>query len=471
MAANKIDWLLLFKRCQLRKIMVDNGSFFAFPTLGAGDNMISVYAENRVNVERSIRLLNQLITSLYDASFELNAKNLKDINIPLCLGKLSQSAGVTASYFDDSQVITLFGTEKQVKHAYQLLVKAPFFRESQVYTTFRLELATEQLEFISGKKNGKINKIMKACIVNIRFVTVNEYNSSIIIESTHDKSAFEGLLLLQDELPAEASFYVPEIYHRRIIGVGGKNIQKVMKKYGVYVKFSGAEELATLGGYFENEDNVVARTPMKNQINLENLKQTVTDFIGIEKDKNYVSQPFAVPFALQRTMLHQHGSEIREICRSHNTKIYWPERLGTSQIEIYGPQSHISAISLFLLSIIRIEQPLVVEYTKELERAISKDLIAQLRSDLEDSVHLIDIIVWQQQHQTHSDQLEFAWMNHVKDKVIVFRMLYSLISKQHIEKTKSIIQNRLEETCSISIEEIGSHSTFLDTYHDPLEGK
>jgi hypothetical protein len=33
--------------------------------------------------------------------------------------------------------------------------------------------------------------------------------------------------MLQEELPAEVSFHVPESYHKRIIGVGGKNIQKV----------------------------------------------------------------------------------------------------------------------------------------------------------------------------------------------------------------------------------------------------
>jgi hypothetical protein len=31
--------------------------------------------------------------------------------------------------------------------------------------------------------------------------------------------------MLQEELPAEVSFHVPESYHKRIIGVGGKNIQ------------------------------------------------------------------------------------------------------------------------------------------------------------------------------------------------------------------------------------------------------
>lgn len=86
--------------------------------------------------------------------------------------------------------------------------------------------------------------------------------------------------MLLEELPAEVSFHVPESYHKRIIGVGGKNIQRIMKLYGVYVKFSNAEEFAALGGYLDNEDNVVARTPAKNAINLESLKQSVMELVN-----------------------------------------------------------------------------------------------------------------------------------------------------------------------------------------------
>lgn len=81
-------------------------------------------------------------------------------------------------------------------------------------------------------------------------------------------------------MPAEISFHVPELYHKRIIGVGGKNIQRIMKKYGVYVKFSNSIEHAQLGGYFSNEDNVIARTPMKNQANLLELKGEIMEICG-----------------------------------------------------------------------------------------------------------------------------------------------------------------------------------------------
>ena len=115
--------------------------------------------------------------------------------------------------------------------------------------------------------------------VKIKFETFNDYNFLMDVSGS-DVGALHGLSMLQEELPAEVSFHIPESYHKRIIGVGGKNIQRIMKTYGVYVKFSNAEEFAALGGYIDNEDNVVARTPSKNAINLESLKQAVMEMVN-----------------------------------------------------------------------------------------------------------------------------------------------------------------------------------------------
>lgn len=120
---------------------------------------------------------------------------------------------------------------------------------------------------------------MQTTNVKIKFETFNEHNFLIDIAG-NDASVLQGLSLLQEELPAEISFHVPESYHKRIIGVGGRSIQRIMKKYGVYVKFSNAEEFAAMGGYNDNEDNVVARTPAKNAMNLENLKQSVMELVN-----------------------------------------------------------------------------------------------------------------------------------------------------------------------------------------------
>ena len=52
-----------------------------------------------------------------------------------------------------------------------------------------------------------------------------------------------------------------------------------MKQYGVYVKFSSNVEYNSLGGYYSNEDNVIARTPTKNADNLYELKNTVLELL------------------------------------------------------------------------------------------------------------------------------------------------------------------------------------------------
>jgi hypothetical protein len=144
---------------------------------------------------------------------------------------------------------------------------------------FQIELANEHRDFISGKKNGKINKIMKVAGVKIKFETFNDYNFLMDVSGSNI-GALTGLGMLQEELPAEVSFHVPESYHKRIIGVGGKNIQRIMKVYGVYVKFSNAEEFAQLGGYLDNEDNVVARTPAKNAMSLDSLKASIMELVA-----------------------------------------------------------------------------------------------------------------------------------------------------------------------------------------------
>jgi hypothetical protein len=53
-----------------------------------------------------------------------------------------------------------------------------------------------------------------------------------------------------------------------------------MKKYGVYVKFSNSEETLSIGGYFEEEHNVIARTPAKNGTCLQELHDEILTLIS-----------------------------------------------------------------------------------------------------------------------------------------------------------------------------------------------
>lgn len=58
----KLDWMLTDRLDELKSIMNDNGTFINFPVVGSQNSMISVYGDHRVNIERSIRSVMQLVS-------------------------------------------------------------------------------------------------------------------------------------------------------------------------------------------------------------------------------------------------------------------------------------------------------------------------------------------------------------------------------------------------------------------------
>jgi hypothetical protein len=200
-------------------------------------------------------------------------------------------------------------------------------------------LALEHKDFINGKKNGKINKIIKTAGCKITFQeSFNDYNMLIDLYQSVPPRALEGLTLLEDELPAEISFHVPETFHKRIIGVGGKNIQRIMKQYGVYVKFSNTQEHNSIGGYFELEDNVIARTPSKNQENLQNLKQTIMDILEDEHQQPRIASDWLyIPRHHQSRVLGFCHEDIQKIEMNTSTNVEFPDvHKACNRIQITG---------------------------------------------------------------------------------------------------------------------------------------
>lgn len=264
-------------------------------------------------------------------------------------------------------------------------------------TIFNVELSNDQREFISGKKSGKINKIMKTSGAKIKFVPFSEYNFIIEVESNNFNKALDGLTLLQEELPAEISFYVPEVYHKRIIGVGGKNIQRIMKKYGVYVKFSNAEEFAALGGYYDNEDNVVARTPMKNQVNLDNLRHAVMDLIN-PKDRDCVEQVLHdIPFWLHRTLIRDQATFLADMTKKTNTHLIWPDdEAASDSLTLVGPESQVGLAAQMVRSIVpeqyNVHLPFSTHTKQVLEsESFTKEVVQSLKTDYSITVELKNV--------------------------------------------------------------------------------
>jgi len=247
--------------------MSDNGTYVQVPAVGSQASLISVFGDHRVNIERTIRSIMALVSidsltieldswqacQFYIASFWLlpisfdvlmPSATLNPPQMQPILKRIAHATGAEVVF--KSNCFELHGLEQEVRAAVMMVLELEAIQVStqdreqcaadkQTFhheIRFQIELANEHREFISGKKNGKINKIMKLAGVKIKFETFNDYNFLMDISGS-DLGAIQGLGMLQEELPAEVSFHVPESYHKRIIGVGGKNIQRIMKLYGV----------------------------------------------------------------------------------------------------------------------------------------------------------------------------------------------------------------------------------------------
>lgn len=135
--------------------------------------------------------------------------------------------------------------------------------------------------------------------VQIMFDGFREYNFDIDVIAPNYDAMKQGLSLVEQEMPASISFHVPDQYHKRIIGIGGQHIQRIMKKHSVFVKFSNAMDRGkihlvrnkyqtiltpSLGGMGREDDdvkvdNVICRTPARNAQNLELVKSEILDMV------------------------------------------------------------------------------------------------------------------------------------------------------------------------------------------------
>lgn len=59
----KLDWLLAHRRHQLRRIARDNATFIQLPILGSQASLVTVYGDSRVNIERTLRAVTELVRS------------------------------------------------------------------------------------------------------------------------------------------------------------------------------------------------------------------------------------------------------------------------------------------------------------------------------------------------------------------------------------------------------------------------
>jgi hypothetical protein len=288
------EWVFRHRSEEVRKIMYDNAVTIQPASNSFGANLgsnatisamtgFTIFGIHSHLIERAIRAVKRLVCEYYVASIQTSNVFENAEQFSRYVSDATSSVIQAVSEFDvevtiSRNIIEIAGLASQTKLAYSWLARKDWVRIRD--TKLQIELLLEHKDFIQGKKNGKVNRIIKTSGVRLSFSEPpNDVNMVIDLYSPNPDQLLMGVDMLEEELPAEMSFHIPETYHKRIIGVAGKNIQKIMKKYGVYVKFSNLEEYEALGGYFENQDNVICRTPSKNRSNLQELKNTIIETI------------------------------------------------------------------------------------------------------------------------------------------------------------------------------------------------
>lgn len=81
------------------------------------------------------------------------------------LSDICMNSGADVSF--DKFTFSINGSDDAVKAAMMVIHQIPFVKRAQYQMRVKIELANEHKEFVSGKKNGKINKIMgqsKCCV-------------------------------------------------------------------------------------------------------------------------------------------------------------------------------------------------------------------------------------------------------------------------------------------------------------------
>ena len=57
----KLDWMVTERAEDLKALTHDNATFIQFPPIGSSTSLITVYGDHRVNIQRTIRAIMQLV--------------------------------------------------------------------------------------------------------------------------------------------------------------------------------------------------------------------------------------------------------------------------------------------------------------------------------------------------------------------------------------------------------------------------
>lgn len=342
----------------------------------------------------------------------------------------------------DKLTFSITGSDDAVKAALMVISDIKFVTRAQYQIRVKIELANEHKEFVSGKKNGKINKIMGQSSVQIIFDGFNEYNFNIDVCAADYETMKTGLSLVEQEMPASISFHVPDQYHKRIIGIGGQHIQQIMKKHSVFVKFSNAMDRGGVGREDDDIkiDNVICRTPARNAQNLELVKSEILDMVD-RVDSEFTSSTVTIDRLYHRQLI-AHLSQLEELERKWNCKITFPSTEEASDdVTISGPEWQVPQCVDEFLGMVPDHHELVLALTPEIMKFLDSeefriDLVPKFKSQYVVDVKVKDIRPESKDQETPTVTLLWTFTRNVAGGVRdAIDFLYANLAVAGIEVT------------------------------------
>lgn len=357
--ASKKDWLLIKKLDDIKNIMDNNVSYIKFPMLGSQNIEIDVFSTHDHLIDNTIDSFISLLSDYYNATYWIfphsNQQNYEslftDLEIQKILLEITKNHPVEITY--KHGCFEIAGIKDEIKKVVRSISKIPNVQNRPQQIRFTVEFSSKYHEFIQGKKEGKINAIRKNVGVIVEFHTFSDRSFYIDIIAENLEQAMHCLSMLEDEFPREITFYIPEEYHRRMIGIRGNTIQSVMRQYGVFVKFSNTSALMAPGHQNYPDDNVLVRCPAKNAANLIELKETLMNMVNY-KDKDYISENIYVPYIYYKMLKNRNNKIIQNVEQSTNCIIRFPNNeLNKNYITVIGSEAQVPrAIDMIMKSII-----------------------------------------------------------------------------------------------------------------------
>lgn len=168
----------------------------------------------------------------------------------------------------DGEKLTIVGQHEDLK---EFCKKNPTLGENKISSNFLsvFTVDSETSGFLCGKKFGKINKITKQTETEITVTNDIMGHYTYTLKHANIFNMLEAIEMLNLEYPRFHLFSLDFKHHKKIIGTSGKHIQRIMKKYDVYVKFMNEKEAQFY------PENVICKTPQKNKKNLKLIQEEI----------------------------------------------------------------------------------------------------------------------------------------------------------------------------------------------------